>query len=251
MTAASAPTPDFPSASAENPAAPGAASVPWERVDRFIGQFTHDIRNSLNALELQLTFLGEISTDPDAVAEVKQLRATLGGLTRQLQAVKLKTGSVSPYTMEYPARDFLEDLRERFERLQSADAGRVSWEVSVDGAVLLVDPELSIGALLEMLGNSLYFGGPGGEVKFAAASLPQGGARVTLTQELPQAPTIPPGNWGREPLHTTRRNAYGLGMFRARRVLEAQGISLDAAWDPAGHLLTTTIGFPSPTGPTA
>lgn len=221
--------------------------MPWERVDRFIGQFTHDIRNGLNALELQLTFLGEISTDPDAVAEVKQLRATLGELTRQLQAVKLKTGSVSPYTMEYPAGDFLEDLRERFERLQAADAGRVSWAAAVGGAVLLVDPELSISALLEILYNSLQFGVPGGGVKVAAAPSPQGdGTRVTLTQDLPQAPAIPPEQWGREPMHTTKRNAYGLGMFRARRVLEAQGISLEAAWDPTSSLLTTTIGFPLP-----
>ncbi len=247
MTAARVPTPKHPTASVETPAAPGPPSVPWERVEKFIGQLTHDIRNGLNALELQLTFLSEISTDPEAVAEVKQLRATLAEMTRQLQAVKLKTGAVSPYTMEYPAGDFFEDLRERFERLHAADAGRVRWEIAAGGIVLLVDPELGISALLEIIDNALHFGTPGGEVVIAAVpAAPGNGVHLSLRQELPQPPAISPAQWGREPLHSTRRHAYGLGLFRARRVLEAQSIVLDAAWDPAGNLLTVTLAFPAP-----
>ena len=70
--------------------------VPWDRVERFVGQLTHDVRNGLNALELQLTFLGEISTDPEALEEVKRLRGTLLDVTRQLQTVKTAIGPVIP-----------------------------------------------------------------------------------------------------------------------------------------------------------
>ena len=102
--------------------------VPWDRFERFVGQLAHDVRNGLNAIELQLTFLGEISTDPEAIDEVKRLRATLNQVTKQLQAVKTVTAPVSPNTLDYPAVDLFEDLRERLERLHP-DCG---WQNSVE-----------------------------------------------------------------------------------------------------------------------
>lgn len=48
-------------------------------------------------------------------------------------------------------------------------------------------------------------------------------------------------DWGRTPLLTTRRNAYGLGAFRARRILEAQGSSLDYAHTAVDRALVTTV----------
>ena len=83
-------TTDISEASGELPA------VPWDRVERFVGQLTHDIRNGLNALELQLTYLGEISTDPEAADEIKRLRATVGNVTRQLQTLRTATSAVIP-----------------------------------------------------------------------------------------------------------------------------------------------------------
>ena len=147
--------------------------------------------------------------------------------------------------MEYPAGDFFEDFRERFERLHVSAAGRVTWEIPVTGAVLFVDPELSIHALLELLGNGLQFGAEGGTIAVSAAAAGPGeGVRVTLRQDLPQAPGVPPDRWGHEPLLSTRRGAYGLGLFRVRRILEAQGAALDAAW--GGGSLTVTVSLPSP-----
>ncbi len=109
------------------PPSAAATAVPWERVERFVGQFTHDIRNGLNALELQLTFLGEISTDPEAAAEVKQLRATLGEITRQLQAVKLKTGVGFRARDGIPGGGFPGRSARAFRASAPAAAGRVRW----------------------------------------------------------------------------------------------------------------------------
>ncbi len=84
MMAACAPSP-----AAETASVP---PVPWTRVDKFIGQMTHDIRNGLNALELQLTLLGELSADAEVMSEVKALRGLLLNVTRQLQAIKSTAG---------------------------------------------------------------------------------------------------------------------------------------------------------------
>ena len=232
-------------ASVPSPSAPVPTSVPlvpWPRVDRFIGQLTHDVRNGLNALELQLTLLGEIATDTEVVAEVKSLRGMLLDVTRQLQAIKSASGPVSPHLLCYPAADFFEDLRERFQRLQPEAAERVSWQIAVEGASLNIDPELSLHALLEVLANALHFGDERAAITFLAGTRTGGDVTVTLREILPQAPAIPLEDWGRTPLLTTRRNAYGLGLFRVRQIIEAQGGALDAAY--SDQVLTTSITLP-------
>ena len=215
-------------------------SVPWDRVERFVGQLAHDIRNGLNALELQLTFLGEISIDPEAVDEVKRLRATLQDMTRHLQTVKLATAPVLPHVLDYPAADLLEDLRERFERLHPAVAATVSWDVQVSPTVfLLVDPDLTINGLLELFANAIRSGST--SLGCATVETPDG-LSVVLT-ETATGPVAPTEAWG-EPLFTTRRGAYGLGLFRVRRILAAQGGSIAFHFAPTTQQLTTTVGLP-------
>ena len=102
----------------------GTVEVPWPQVERFVGLFTHDLRNGLNALELQLTFLGEISDDPEAKAEVKRMRGSVADITRQLQAVRLATGTPNPRPFAYKAADLMEDFRDRFERRHGDTSGR-------------------------------------------------------------------------------------------------------------------------------
>ncbi len=219
--------------------------MPWARVEGFVGQLTHDIRNGLNAVELQLTFLGEISTDPEAVDEIKGLRNTLANVTRQLQTLRTATGAVTPYPLEYPAEDFFDDLRERFAKQRSEADTVVTWEIRLEAeTVLSVDPELTINALLELLGNALHFTrGATDPIRVRVSG--QDGQILFLVQEpQPAEPGVTPGEWGRAPLLTTRRGAYGLGLFRVRRCLEAQGGTLDVAYSVEQNILTTTVMLP-------
>jgi signal transduction histidine kinase len=245
MMAASAPPP---SAAANSSVPP----VPWERVERFVSQLIHDVRNGLNALELQLTLLGEVSPDPEVAAEVKALRGTLLDVTRQLQAVKSFTGPVSPHLLRYPAADFFEDLRDRFGRLHPDADGRVAWKIVVGGDIALaIDPELSLSALLELLANALHFGGERAAIGFLAEARPDGGVTVTLRESLDTPPAIAPEDWGLTPLLTTRRNAYGLGLFRVRRIVAAQGGSLDVEYSAGNRVLATAITLPGGSDPAA
>ena len=236
--------PTLPPAANQPPLAAEAPTVPWERVERFMGQFTHDIRNGLNAIELQLTFLSEISTDPEALTEIKQLRGTLGEVSRQLQAVKLKTSLSTVHSMEYPAGDFFEDLRERFERQHTAAVDRVQWRIATAGS-LLVDPELSLAALLEILGNALSFAPERGAITFQVTAADTPGVVVNIGHDLAEPPSVPIEQWGLSPLLSTRRSAYGLGLFRARRILEAQGAVFEAQVTGV-NATTTTVRFPQP-----
>ena len=118
----------------------------------------------------------------------------------------------------------------------------VAWEIPLGSTVsLYVDPDLTINGLLELLGNSFRFGSS----SIRCTTL-QGPSHLSFVlHETPAAPpTIPPGRWGHEPLRTTWRGAYGLGLFRVRRIMEAQGGSLQVDYASTGNLLTTTASLP-------
>ena len=238
-------TPISPTPEGQTTEAETLPNVPWERVDRFVGQLTHDIRNGLNAIELQLTFLGEISTDPEAVEEVKRVRATLGNVTRQLQTLRVATGAIRLYLLEYPASEFFDDLRERLVKSHPGSEDRVAWETNFGpDSMLAVDPELTLSALLELLGNALVFSDVAGSPIHVEVSTAGDRAIVTLHEPQPRRPDIAPQDWGRTPLLTTRRGAYGLGLFRARRSFEAQGGRLEVVYSAENQRLTTTVMLP-------
>ena len=62
--------------SAPNQSPPGNATrdVPWNDVVHFVRQLSHDLRNHLNAIELQSTFLAELAEDAELKTEVGRLR---------------------------------------------------------------------------------------------------------------------------------------------------------------------------------
>ena len=222
-----------------------ASLVPWERVEKFVGQISHDLRNGLNACELQLTFLAEISTDPDAKEEVKGLRESLAGITKQLQAIRVAAGTVKAHTLDYPAADLFEDLRERFLRLHPEASSRVEWRDDVEGGTLVkIDPDITLNAVLELLNNALHFADAGTPV---LCTWGQEGSQVSCVarQSLGTRPSDPPEEWGQSPLQSTRRGAYGLGLFRTRRILAAQGSRLEIRYLDDQKALTATVTLPA------
>ena len=85
--------------------------IPLTKVVQFVRQFGHDLRNHLNAADLQSTYLGEIADDPEVKAEAKRLRemlsvvtASVQGLTSAVSAVKLTLQSCRGYRIPEPTR---------------------------------------------------------------------------------------------------------------------------------------------------
>ncbi len=221
-----------------------AVEVPWTRVEGFVGKLTHDVRNGFNAVELQVTLIGELTDDPEIKEEVKRIRQSLAGLTRQLQAVRVATGEPTTHLFPYPAADLLEDLRERFGRQHGEAAARLQWVTDPGAATVNVDPEQTLNAALELLDNAMQHAVGGSTVRVEAR--PGAGVIVVaIHQQLTAAPVHPPADWGRTPLLSTRRNVYGLGAFRARRILEAQGGTLDYAYTEVDRALVTTVTLPA------
>ena len=100
-------------------------NISWPEVTKFVGQLNHDLRNHLNAIELQAAFLSEIVRGPGSEGEIKRLREMTGDLGAHLQrAFRAVWRKFSRNTMRYPAADFVEDLRAKLRPGATGTIGR-------------------------------------------------------------------------------------------------------------------------------
>src|SRR5262245_9545711 len=80
--------------------------VPWSDAVHFVRQLSHDLRNDLNALELQSAYIGELTQDQELTNEIKRLREIVSSLNTALQLLSRAVGEVAPNVVTYPAGEF-------------------------------------------------------------------------------------------------------------------------------------------------
>jgi K+-sensing histidine kinase KdpD len=216
--------------------------VPMDRIVQFVRQLSHDLRNHLNAAELQAAFLKEIATDAELRDEVQRLRTMISEVGTSLQQVTTSLAPIKLTTMPYAASAFLEDLRAKVEQQFGASAAAFTWEVAATDAMLEIDPQLLQQALLELLGNALQHASASSSTAVGAEVR---GGELTLTVREPKAAFDgSTADWGREPFKTAKHGHYSLGLHRARNIIEAHGGTLTAEHDGAASVLVTTVSLP-------
>src|SRR5919108_5290485 len=94
---------------AENP----GDAVSWTDIVRFTRQLSHDIRNSLNAAELQSAYLAELAGEPEMKNEIQRLREMIAEIGTNLQRLSAGLSEVNPSFISYRAADFMEDLKQK------------------------------------------------------------------------------------------------------------------------------------------
>lgn len=211
-------------------------------VVRFIRQLSHDLRNHLNAAELQSAFLKEIAEDAEVKSEIQRLRGMLSELGSTLQ--KLTTNLAPPKLTEMPygAPVFLEDFQQKVQSDFAEDARAFEWDVRVKSGMLNIDPQLLQQALVELLSNSLRHDRGEGNIALSAATAD---GKLTLTIREPKKSFDgTTENWGREPFKNVKHGHYGVGLHRARGIIEAHGGELRASHDSAAGALVTTVTLP-------
>jgi K+-sensing histidine kinase KdpD len=219
-----------------------SSSVSWTDVVRFVRQLSHDLRNHLNAAELQAVYIGELAGDEELKAEIKRLRATIGRLGTILQKLSADLGQIKPSFMPYRAADFVEDLRQKFAHDFPNESAVVNWHVQLGDATLSVDPQLLQQALLELFANAFQHERGQGPL---AATAKIDNDRLVFTLREPKARfELATEKWGREPLQKISHGHYGLGLNRVRVIVEAHGGELHAHYDATESVLLTTITLP-------
>ena len=221
-------------------------SIPWIDTVRFIRQLSHDLRNHLNAIELQSAYISELEGNEELKGEIKRLREMVSRLTSTLQKLSIGLGDIQPNLISYPASDFVEDLRKKIAHEFPNNNDEITWDVEAGDAVLNIDPEFLQQAFIELFANAFRHGRGEGAL-IAAVRIKKNRFLFTL-REPKKRFELSTANWGREPLRKISQGHYGLGLNRVRAILEAHSGKMDAQYDSNGSMLVTTLTLPASGG---
>ncbi len=207
----------------------------------FIRQLSHDLRNQLNAVELQSAFLKEIANEAEVKEEIKRLREMLSEMGTSLHRLTSSLATVRLNEMRYEAAAFLEDLQQKVATQFPEANGEIDWKIEVGASALNIDPQLLTQALLELIGNAFLHERGSGKIRIAATA--KDTLRLTITEPKTNfAQTTE--KWGQEPFRKVKHGHYGVGLHRVRHIIEAHGGELRASHDSSSSSLITTIVLP-------
>jgi K+-sensing histidine kinase KdpD len=217
-------------------------SVRWPDMVRFVRQLSHDLRNDLNAIELQSAYIGELTQDEELTNEIKRMREIVSGMNATLQLLSRAVGDVAPNPISYPAGEFLADVRTHIDRNFSKQNHEITWDVQLEAGTLNIDPQLFQEVFVELFANAFRHDRGKGPL---VAKIRMSDGRFLFTLHEPKAFFSPDTqNWGREPLRNIRQRHYGLGLKRARAIIEAHNGELQAQYDPKAATLVSTVAIP-------
>lgn len=209
---------------------------------KFVRQLAHDLRNHLNAAELQSAYLTEIADNSEVRDEIKRLRGMIAQVGVNLQELTSALGQARLTEMPYAAKDLVEDLQQKLAADYPKESANVKWEAAAGDATLNIDPQLLLPALLELFVNAFRHERAEGDIT-ATARTENGRFTFTLS-EPKQNFQHSTEHWGREPFRTLGQGHYGLGLYRTRAIVEAHNAEFGARHDEKTSSLVTTIGFP-------
>lgn len=217
-------------------------SVPWPDMVKFVRQLGHDLRNNLNAVELQSAYLAELAEGGELKGEIQRLREMISGIGTSLQKLSAGLSQTNPNLMSYSAAHFVEDLKQKLATDFQNDAAKVNWDVQLKDERLQIDPQMAQQALLELFANAFQHER---NVKTITAKACIENGRFIFELREPKARfDLSMENWGREPLRHLGQGHYGLGLNRTRAITEAHGGNFGAQYERATSTLVTKISLP-------
>jgi K+-sensing histidine kinase KdpD len=212
-------------------------------VVKFVRQLAHDLRNDLNAAELQSAYLIEIAEAGEMKDEIKRLRGMIAEVGANLQKLTVALGQPRLTEMPYSAKDFVEDLRQKVATDFPKESAKVDWDFETDEAELQIDPQLLLPALLELFANAFRHGPT--DRNISATARTEEGRFVFCLREPKQSFERPTENWGREPFRSVSQGHYGLGLHRTRGIIKEHGGDLQARYESETSTLVTIVTLPA------
>lgn len=218
--------------------------VPFDDVAGFTRKLIHDVRNGLNALDLQLASTLDLADETASPLreDITLARRLLSNEARRLTQLSAQLRGGSPQIIAYRASDLAEDLRGRLERAVPEAVALLDWSVDDSEQPVSVDFELLAAAMAELLKNAVQFRED--ESRFAIRAIVEGAFFLVELTEHRSKVESDPSTWGVVPFQSTRRGAYGLGLFSARRAMATLGGELEMRHDAERSELCSRLVLP-------
>lgn len=216
-------------------------SVSIQRLEGFLRLLSHDVRNDLNAIDLLSAYLQEVTAEKEVREELTQVRASVRFAVDRMVRVSSVLQPIDVEWVSYPFGALLEDLSVRVKGRFPDLAERVDWSGMEIERVVRVDGELVFEALLELISNAAAFSRSNSRLRISAQLETMVG--VVRIGQVAEGTEVDSSEWGRSLFKSERRGQYGIGLFRARRILEALGASLEFRRQTGERLLWTEVAF--------
>jgi len=197
----------------------------------------HEIRNPLNAAQLQLTLLqrrlprGDVASQPaaSAAAEIRRLGALVEEFLQFARPQPLRT-----------ARADLRATAQSVTALMAPEAVAAGVELALvpgDPVPAIIDEERLKQVLLNLLRNGFEASGKGGQVRIEVR-LENGAARLEVADD---GPGFADGDPVFEPFFTTKEGGTGLGLAIVHRIVTDHGGRIDAGRRAGWTVFTITL----------
>lgn len=179
----------------------------------------HDVRNGLNLINLEAEILQDCIPSGEATEGLRNISRQLHSLDKQLRALTAFFHEPLPLRSPAAARAVLQVFQSTHADL--AEAPEVQWIDELGGQQVSVDTELLTPVFRELLRNAAIFSPEAPLTLIAKAA-----EREVIFEFRESKPEpVDTSGWG-EPFFTTRHGGYGLGLWSAHRLLQANEATL-------------------------
>jgi len=119
-----------------------------QRIGRIIRKHVHDVRNSVNCLDLQAELLSGITTDPEVAESLRRMRAELTQLDAAVKALQYKFIEPAPFTLT--SGDLLYLWQRQIDNLETADR-RMVWSPPPVALAITLDAHAVLSVMRELV----------------------------------------------------------------------------------------------------
>lgn len=187
------------------------------RVTKVVRKHAHDVRNYINSLDLECSFLEELLTDPDGVETARRMRVQLRQLELVVKSLSYKFAECHPGTIT--AADLLQLWKYQVEALD--DKGTIEWSAPTAPMVVTLDSGAIVLVLRELVMEA-----------WARNRAVKAGVRTSGDEVVAELVWSSPAGAAVDP-------------EEHRRLVEMSGGKLERAYDEAAGAWVITLSFPA------
>lgn len=201
-------------------------------------QYTHDVRNTINCMDLEMELMQDLVTDPEAVTSMNRIREQLRSMELQMRSLSAAFHEPRPTPDRINARVLMQIWREK--QAELAGTAQTLWHDHLEAEEVEVDVEMMAQVFNELLANANTHS-PAGAVT-VSAEVRDG--QVCFELREPKKEPVNPELWA-TPFSAASRGHYGLGLWGVRNKVESNQARFQQFYDEKAGCLVTEIKLPA------